>query len=112
MVGHTGILDAAKKAAETVDQCVGKILDKVKVLGGAALITADHGNFEKMTDGDPNSPHTAHTVGDVPLIVFDEDLKNAKLRDGGGLADVAPTLLDMMLIPKPEEMTGQSLLIK
>jgi len=112
MVGHTGILSAAVKAAETVDQCVGKILDKVKSMDGAAIITADHGNFEKMIDGSPDEPHTAHTIGDVPLIVFDERHKNIKLRQGGRLADVGPTLLEMMELPQPEEMTGQSLIIR
>jgi 2,3-bisphosphoglycerate-independent phosphoglycerate mutase len=73
-------------------------------------VTADHGNFEKMIDGSPDKPHTAHTVGDVPLIVFDERYKNAKLRQGGVLADIGPTLLEMMGIEKPEEMTGRSLL--
>jgi 2,3-bisphosphoglycerate-independent phosphoglycerate mutase len=112
MVGHTGILEAAVKAAETVDACVGKILDKVKQMGGAAIITADHGNFEKMIDVTPDKPHTAHTVGDVPLIVFDERYKGCKMRSGGILADIGPTMLDMMGIPKPEEMTGTSLLEK
>jgi 2,3-bisphosphoglycerate-independent phosphoglycerate mutase len=111
MVGHTGILDAAIKAAEAVDECVGRILDKVKSLGGAAIITADHGNFEKMIDGSPDNPHTAHTVGDVPLVVFDEKYRNAKLRQDGRLADVGPTLLQMMGIPQPQEMTGKSLLV-
>ncbi len=110
MVGHTGILDAAISAAETVDECVGKILDKVKAVGGAAIITADHGNFEKMIDGSPDNPHTAHTVGDVPLIVFDERFKDRKLRQDGRLADIGPTLLAMMGLPQPKEMTGQSLL--
>ncbi len=110
MVGHTGDLSAAIEAAEAVDQCLGKILDKVKNLGGAAIVTADHGNFEKMIDEDPDSPHTAHTIGDVPLIVFDDQHKNAKLRKDGSLADIAPTLLKMMDIPKPNEMTGTSLL--
>jgi 2,3-bisphosphoglycerate-independent phosphoglycerate mutase len=112
MVGHTGILSAAVKAAETVDQCVGRILDKVKSLGGCALIIADHGNFEKMWDMQENKPHTAHTVGDVPLIVFDERFKGTKLREGGRLADIGPTLLEMMDLPQPEEMTGTSLLPK
>lgn len=111
MVGHTGILEAAVKAAETVDTCIGKILDKVKQLGGAAIITADHGNFEKMRDTD-GGPHTAHTIGDVPLIVFDELNKNGKLRSGGRLADVLPTLLEMMELPQPPEMTGKSLFIR
>ena len=109
MVGHTGILAAATKAAEVVDECVGKILDKVKSLGGAAIITADHGNFEKMVQ-ENGKPHTAHTVGDVPLIVFDERYKNNKLRQGGILADVGPTFLEMMSLPQPKEMTGKSLL--
>ncbi len=112
MVGHTGILAAAVKAAEAVDECVGKILDKVRAMGGAAIITADHGNFEKMIDGSPDVPHTAHTIGDVPLIVFDERFKDRKLREGGRLADVGPTLLEMMELPQPEEMTGQSLFEK
>ncbi len=111
MVGHTGILEAAVKAAETVDTCVGRILDKVKQLGGAAIITADHGNFEKMSDENGN-PYTSHTTGDVPLIVFDELNKNKKLRSGGRLADVMPTMLEMMEIPQPEEMTGKSLFEK
>ena len=110
MVGHTGVLSAAVKAAEVVDECVGKILDKIKEMGGAAIITADHGNFEKMIDKSTGNPHTAHTVGDVPLIVFDERYKSKKLREGGILADIGPTLLEMMGLPQPEEMTGRSLL--
>ncbi len=114
MVGHTGILSAAVKAAEVVDECVGRVLDKVKSLGGAAIITADHGNFEKMADikAGVAKPYTSHTIGDVPLIVFDERYKTRKLREGGRLADVGPTLLEMMGLEQPEEMTGQSLLIK
>jgi 2,3-bisphosphoglycerate-independent phosphoglycerate mutase len=110
MVGHTGILAASIKAAETVDECVGRILDKVKTMGGSAIITADHGNFEKMADGSPDIPHTAHTIGDVPMIVFDEQLKGSKLREDGTLADISPTLLEMLSVPQPEEMTGRSLL--
>jgi len=111
MVGHTGILDAAIKAAEAVDECVGKILDKVERMGGSAIVTADHGNFEKMIDGSPENPHTAHTIGDVPLVVFDKRYKNTKLREGGRLADVGPTLLEMMGLEQPQEMTGKSLLV-
>ncbi|MFH1614372.1 MAG: 2,3-bisphosphoglycerate-independent phosphoglycerate mutase [Planctomycetota bacterium] len=111
MVGHTGILSAAIKAAETVDHCVGRILDKVDRLGGSAIITADHGNFEKMYDLRNNMPHTAHTIGDVPLIVYDPRNKDRKMRPQGRLADVAPTLLEIMGIPKPPEMTGESLLV-
>ncbi|MHC4645277.1 MAG: 2,3-bisphosphoglycerate-independent phosphoglycerate mutase [Planctomycetota bacterium] len=110
MVGHTGVLSAAVKAAEAVDECVGRILDKVGSMGGRAMITADHGNFEKMWDTEKNQPHTAHTVGDVPLIIVDDRYKGANLREGGRLADVGPTLLDMMELPQPEEMTGKSLL--
>ena len=110
MSSLTGVLSAAVKAAEAVDECVGKILDKVKQMGGAAIITADHGNFEKMIDGTPDSPHTAHTVGDVPLIVFDDRYKGKTLSDGGTLADIGPTMLEMMGLPQPEEMTGRSLL--
>ncbi len=109
MVGHTGVLSAAIKAAETVDECVGRVLEKVRGLGGSAIITADHGNFEKMIDGNPDSPHTAHTVGDVPLVIFDERYKDSKLREGGTLADIGPTLMAMMDLPQPEEMTGHSL---
>jgi len=93
-----------------VDECVGKILDKVKDMGGAAIVTADHGNFEQMIDGDPDSPHTAHTIGDVPLVLFDEKYRDARLRKDGTLADVVPTLLDIMELPQPDEMTGRSLL--
>jgi len=110
MVGHTGDLTAAIKAAETVDECVGKVIEKVKSMGGAAIVTADHGNFEKMIDGAPDSPHTAHTVGDVPLIIFDDRYKDKKLREGGTLADVGPTFLEVMGVPQPQEMTGRSLL--
>jgi len=111
MVGHTGVLSAAIKAAEAVDECVGRILDKVKTLGGAAIITADHGNFEKMWDTEKNQPHTAHTIGDVPLVIYDERFKKSKLREDGRLADIGPTLLQMMDLPQPEEMSGRSLLL-
>ncbi|MBW8034564.1 MAG: 2,3-bisphosphoglycerate-independent phosphoglycerate mutase [Planctomycetes bacterium] len=111
MVGHTGVLAAAVEAAETVDACVGKILAKVKSLGGAAVVLADHGNFEKMWDGKHNMEHTAHTIGKVPFIVFYEKYKNCKMRDGGRLADAIPTMLEIMEIEKPEEMTGNSLII-
>jgi 2,3-bisphosphoglycerate-independent phosphoglycerate mutase len=110
MVGHTGDLGAAVKAAEAVDECLAKVLDKIKALGGAAIITADHGNFEKMIDGSPDCPHTAHTVGDVPLIIFDDDYKGKALADDGTLADIGPTLLALMGLAQPKEMTGRSLL--
>jgi len=110
MVGHTGVLSAAIKAAEVVDECVGKVLDKVQTLRGRAIVTADHGNFERMWDTEKNQPHTAHTVGDVPFIVIDPRFKGAKLRQKGRLADVGPTLLQMMDLEQPAEMTGKSLL--
>ena len=110
MVGHTGVLKAAVKAAQTVDACVGKILEKVKEKKGSAVILADHGNFEKMWDFKNNMPHTAHTVGDVPFIVFDEQFKHRKMVHGR-LADVVPTFLEVIGLEKPAEMTGKSLLI-
>ncbi|MBN1817006.1 MAG: 2,3-bisphosphoglycerate-independent phosphoglycerate mutase [Sedimentisphaerales bacterium] len=110
MVGHTGDLQAAIKAAETVDTCVGRVVDKVKQLGGSTIILADHGNFERMWDFKNNMPHTAHTIGDVPLIVVDDRFKGRTLAEGGKLADVVPTWLHIMGVDKPEEMTGKSLL--
>lgn len=111
MVGHTGVLDAAIIACKTVDACVGKIVDKTKELGGSAVILADHGNFERMWDFQNNLPHTAHTVGDVPLIVVDEEFRGRKMAEGGKLADVVPTFLEVIGINKPDEMTGNSLLL-
>ncbi len=111
MVGHTGVLEAAIIAAQTVDTCVGRILEKVKQIGGSAVILADHGNFEKMWDFEHNMPHTAHTVGDVPFIVFDERFKGHKMAPLGRLADAVPTFLEVMGVPKPAEMTGKSLLL-
>ncbi len=113
MVGHTGFIEASTKAATAVDECVGKILDKLKSMGGSAIITADHGNFERMAEPeDPEKPHTAHTVGDVPLIIFDERLKDCKLREGGTLADIGPTMLEIMGLAQPQEMTGKSLIVR
>ena len=111
MVGHTGVLDAAVTACKTVDACVGKVVDKVKAIGGSCVILADHGNFERMWDFENDMPYTAHTVGDVPFIIVDEEFKNRKMAEGGRLADVVPTMLEVMGIDKPEEMTGKSLLI-
>ncbi len=111
MVGHTGVFDAAVKAVKTVDECVSKVVDKILSMGGSAIITADHGNADKMFDED-GSPFTAHTTNQVPFIVCGKPFEGKKLREGGILADVAPTLLDMMDMPIPNEMTGKSLLIK
>ncbi len=110
MVGHTGVLAAAIKAVEKVDECVGRIWKATIAQNGAALILADHGNCEQMIDPATGGPHTAHTTYDVELIVADDDFKGAHLREGGRLADVAPTLLQMMGLQKPPEMTGQSLI--
>ena len=109
MVGHTGILPAAIAAMETVDTCLGRVVDAVLAAGGRLLITADHGNCEQMTDAQ-GKPHTAHTTNPVPLILVDPDLRGAKLRQGI-LADIAPTLLQLLNLEKPLEMTGSSLLI-
>src|SRR5262249_1630481 len=110
MVGHTGVLAAAIKAVEVVDECVGKVVDAVLAKGGAAIVTADHGNCEQMIDPATGGPHTAHTTYDVDLIVVDDRYKGRKLREGGRLADIAPTLLAMGGIEQPAEMKGQSLL--
>jgi 2,3-bisphosphoglycerate-independent phosphoglycerate mutase len=109
MVGHTGIIPAAVKAVEAVDACVGKLIAKIRALGGAALITADHGNAEQMRDTD-GEPFTAHTCNPVWLVLVDDSRKTVTLREGGKLADIAPTMLDMLGIAKPKEMTGESLL--
>ncbi len=112
MVGHTGVMEAAIKAAETVDSCLGQVLEKVKQMNGSAIITADHGNLELMYDAQNEMPFTSHTTYPVPLIVMDEKYKNCKLRSDGRLADVAPTALHIMGLPVPEEMTGTSLIIE
>lgn len=110
MVGHTGVFDAAVNAVKTVDDCVGKIIDKILSLGGVAIVTADHGNADKMEEND-GSPFTAHTTNKVPFVVVGEQFKGKKLREGGILADVAPTLLDMMGLPVPAEMSGKTLIM-
>lgn len=109
MVGHTGNLPAAIKAIETVDECCGKLVDAVLAKGGAAIITADHGNSEQMIDAETNGPHTAHTTYDVPLLAIDDRLKGSTLRRKGRLADVVPTLLAMGGIEQRAEMTGRAL---
>lgn len=111
MVGHTGNLEAAIKAVEAVDECVGKVVKIVEEKGGNLLITADHGNAEQMIDYATGEPHTAHTTNPVPLILVTQNEK-INLKTGGKLADLAPTMLDLMNLEKPEEMTGESLLDK
>jgi len=109
MVGHSGILEAAIQAAEAVDVAIGKIETAVRAAHGALIITADHGNLEMMADPRTGQPHTAHTVGPVPLVYLGER-GGVHLREGGALRDVAPTLLDLLGLPKPAEMTGASLI--
>ncbi len=108
MVGHTGNLEAAIKAVETIDNCVGKVVEAIKEVNGVVLITADHGNSEQMVDYKTGEPYTAHTTNPVPLILV--GMEKAKLKPGK-LSDLAPTMLEIMGIPKPSEMTGESLLI-
>ena len=112
MVGHTGVLEAAEKAVRTVDECVGKVVDAILSVGGQVIITADHGNSELMIDPTTGGPFTAHTTNPVPFILVGKDWKGAKLREDGILADIAPTMLDMMDLPKPKEMEGTSMIVK
>ncbi len=111
MVGHTGDLEAATRAVEVVDACVGRIVDRTLARGGSVVVTADHGNAEQMWDPAAGSPHTAHTVYDVPLHVAGAAFTDRRLRPDGRLGDVAPTVLEMMGLPQPREMTGRSLLV-
>ena len=111
MVGHTGVIPAAVKAVERIDQCVGAAVEAVKKAGGVLFICADHGNAEKMIDYETGEPHTAHTTNPVPFILVNYD-DAYTLREGGCLADIAPTLIEVMGMEQPKEMTGKSLLIK
>ncbi len=112
MVGHTGILDAAVKAVKVVDECVGRLWRAARAQGMAMIVTADHGNCELMTDPVTGEPHTAHTLNPVPFILADPDFKGAKLRSKGVLADVAPTILQVMGLPQPKEMKGLGLVTR
>ena len=109
MVGHTGIFDAAVKAVEAVDECVGKMVDAILAKGGVALITADHGNADKMYEAD-GSPFTAHTTNPVPFIAVGAGQRKVR-EEGGVLADLSPTILKLMELPQPAEMTGSSLIL-
>jgi 2,3-bisphosphoglycerate-independent phosphoglycerate mutase len=111
MVGHTGQLEAGIKAIETVDYCLDMIIGPIVDKGGAILITADHGNAEQMEDKLTNQPLTSHTSNMVPVILVGKGTENLKLRHGA-LKDVAPTILDLMGLPKPPEMTGESLIVR
>ena len=110
MVGHTGVIPAAIKAVERVDECVGSAVEAVKKADGVLFICADHGNAEQMIDYTTGNPHTAHTTNPVPFILV--NYGDVQLREGGCLADIAPTLLEIMGLPQPAEMTGKSLIVK
>ena len=110
MVGHTGDLQAAITAVEAVDAGLGRVLTALEKAGGAMIVTADHGNCETMVDPETGGPHTAHTTNPVPVMMFGGP-KGVSLRDGK-LSDLAPTLLELMNLPLPPEMTGQSLIVR
>ena len=109
MVGHTGVIDAAVRAVETVDACVGRVLEAIRAKSGQALVTADHGNAERMIGDDGTTPFTAHTTDEVPLVVVSDAAHG--VREGGMLADVAPTLVDLIGLREPTQWTGRSLLL-
>ena len=111
MVGHTGVMEAAVKAVEVIDECVGEIVEFIKQVDGQMFICADHGNVEQLIDYETGESFTAHTTNPVPFILVNAD-PSYKLRENGCLADIAPTLLEMMGLPQPKEMTGKSLIIK
>jgi 2,3-bisphosphoglycerate-independent phosphoglycerate mutase len=108
MVGHSGVFDAAVKAVEAVDYCLGRLVEAITKTGGVMLMTADHGNVEMMRDAKGN-PHTQHTINPVPFVVV--GASQGHIREGGTLADIAPTVLALMGIAQPAEMTGQSLVV-
>src|SRR5271169_4541640 len=109
MVGHSGKLEPTIKAVETVDGCLGEIEKAIRAKGGAMLITADHGNAEMMIDPVSGGPHTAHTTNPVPFIVIAEDAKQYTLKPNGSLRDISPTMLGMLGVEEPKEMTGTDL---
>jgi 2,3-bisphosphoglycerate-independent phosphoglycerate mutase len=109
MVGHSGKIEPTIKAVETVDTCLGRIESAVRAKGGAMLITADHGNAEMMIDPATGGPHTAHTTNPVPFIVISENAKRFTLKPNGSLRDISPTLLGMLGVDEPQEMTGTDL---
>ena len=112
MVGHTGIMDAAKAAVKAVDECVGKVVDAIVAKGGNVVITADHGNADQLVDPVTGGPFTAHTTFPVPVIVIDPKQPKHELREGGRLCDLCPTMLTLMGLEQPKEMTGESLIVK
>ncbi len=110
MVGHTGSLPAATRACEAVDECVAALLKAIDEVGGRALVTADHGNSDQMWVPETQSPHTAHTLNPVEVVIYGRGCKDMKLKQGGRLADIAPTILKLMGLPQPAEMTGECLI--
>lgn len=110
MVGHTGNFEAAVRACEVIDECLGKVVDAAMSKKGRVVITADHGNIEQLIDYDTGLPHTAHTTNLVPVILIDEDHKKCRLNNGSAI-DIAPTLLELLDVPQPQEMTGRSLIV-
>ena len=110
MVGHTGVFDAAVQAAKAVDEGVLRVVQAVLDQGGTAIITGDHGNAEQMADPEEGCPFTAHTCYPVPFILIGKDVRNARLRDGGRLCDIAPTILQLLGLEQPPEMEGQTLI--
>jgi len=109
MVGHSGKIEPTIKAVETVDACLGRLEAAIRAKGGAMLITADHGNAELMIDPATGGPHTAHTTNPVPFIVVSEDAKQFTLKPNGSLRDISPTILGMLGVDEPKEMTGADL---
>ena len=115
MVGHTGKIDAAVKAVETVDKCLGEVIEAILKVNGKALVTADHGNAEQMIYYDTGDPHTTHTTNNVALVLVSNEkfkIRQAEENDGLCLCEVAATILDLLGIEKPDEMTGESLIVK
>lgn len=111
MVGHTGNFEASVRAVEVIDECLGKVVDAAMSKKGKVLITADHGNIEQLIDYDTGMPHTAHTTNLVPVILVDDDRKKCRLNQGSGV-DIAPTVLRLLSLPQPQEMTGHSLIVE
>ena len=109
MVGHTGVLPAGLKAVETVDRCLARVLATAETAGATLLITADHGNCEMMIDPGTGGPHTAHTTNPVPLVIVGDGELTGELRPGGSLRDVGPTILNLLGVERPADMTGKDL---
>ena len=110
MVGHTGVVEACIKACEVVDECLGDILKSLDKVSGKALVTADHGNSDKLWNEVTDSAHTAHTLNPVEVVIYGADCKDLKLKPDGCLGNIAPTLLDLMGLSKPEAMSENSLI--